>query len=113
MNTFNVTPSKIETRIKSMSQFREFLEVKLGKYLPTERVFNTYFVFQFLRGEKDCLPLSSKGFSNLRQIKNCEEFDRLGLLKLINNREDMRIFIPDNLNPKRVERNTLLSVSVF
>lgn len=108
-----IKPSAIESRIRDMNAFREYCEVILKKYFPTERCFNSYFVFQFLDGKKDLLPISYKGVAGLRRLKDCEEFDRIGLLEIISNRKDMNIYIPDDLNYKYIQRDTLIKVRCF
>ncbi len=109
--TVSINPRKIEERIRSRLNFKEFLEHKELKFFPMESCFNTSFILKYLKGEKDFLPLTASNPPILKAMKKHSNFDKRVFLDLILNDERMCKFVPDSVNANRFKRETLIAVS--
>lgn len=107
-----VTVENLETRIKSISQAREYFS-DCDLVLLKDKVFDTKFVLDVLKGEKLLLPTSSYLEIDLKRMKSIKEFDRENLFKIILDNEEMKKYIPNGSKFSNFERNTLLIVSLI
>lgn len=107
-----VSVENLESRIKSISQAREYFS-DCNLVLLKDKVFDTKFVLDVFKGHKLLIPASSYLELDLKRMKLINEFNRENLFKIIAENDEMRKYIPDSSNFSNFDRNSLLVVSLF
>lgn len=82
----------------------------IGLHLPNFSSFGSFFVQQFIAGQKNLLPISAAGPVNLPNFQTTNLLSRSSLLNYIEAKESLKKFIPDSSNKQCLEREFLLQV---
>lgn len=110
-NSIQINARRLEKRIKSRSSVKEFFMRKYNKHFFMDSVFNRKFIIQLLNRDKDLIPSSSITEMTLGRLKNCPEFNKIELINYAKRNIKLRRFLPDDCDPNRIERTTILNVS--
>lgn len=110
MNAISI--EMFETRIKSLNQAKEYFLNACKLVLFDDKPFNSKFILEVLKENKNLIPMSSYANLDLERMKHIKIYDRQNLFNIIRNDENMMKFIPNNSKCKDFSRNTLLNVSM-
>ena len=86
----------LEHIVRDKRSLREMFALKFQEWYPSDKAFHTGFALQVLMGKKKLLKLTERGAPSIPKTKETNELDKPNLMNLINQHENLQMYIPDN-----------------
>lgn len=100
----------LESKINTKEKMVKFIENELGLWWPECSAFNSIYALLVISEVKKCLTLEEKGAPKLDDVKDIPESTRKGLIEILLNDTNTKLYLPDNASFSRVCKDYLNSL---